>query len=137
MSDALVETIDIAPTLLEAAGLTVPEAMQGRSLDADPDRQRGPGRAQARTSICEFNDAMGGHADQTPRRQWCSTAATSRWSITGTRWASCSTSRAIPDEFDNLWDAADAGALKLERLKYHVDAMMATISVGPPRYVDY
>ena len=31
-SDALVELVDLAPTLLDAAGLPVPAAMQGTSL---------------------------------------------------------------------------------------------------------
>ena len=42
-----------------------------------------------------------------------------------------------PGEFNNLWDLADAQSLKLDRLKYHMDAMMATISAGPERNVAY
>ena len=38
VSDALVELIDIAPTLLELADLPIPQGMQGRSLSADPAR---------------------------------------------------------------------------------------------------
>ena len=32
VSDALVELVDVAPTLLDIAGLEPPEAMRGRSL---------------------------------------------------------------------------------------------------------
>jgi arylsulfatase A-like enzyme len=45
-AEALVEQVDVAPTLLEAAGLPVPESMQGRSLlpilegRAEPNRAR-------------------------------------------------------------------------------------------------
>jgi arylsulfatase len=42
-----------------------------------------------------------------------------------------------PGEFDNLWDDPAARDLKAERLRYHLDAMMQTISVGPPRFVNY
>ena len=42
-----------------------------------------------------------------------------------------------PGEFDNLWDAPDARDLKAELLKHHLDAMMATVSAGPPRNAGY
>jgi hypothetical protein len=42
-----------------------------------------------------------------------------------------------PGEFENLWDDAAARELKMERLKAHLDAMMATVSAGPPRSVAY
>lgn len=58
VSDALVELVDLAPKLLEAAGQNVPEAMQGRSLmplltgQADKDTHK----AQV---VSQFNDALG------------------------------------------------------------------------------
>jgi hypothetical protein len=42
-----------------------------------------------------------------------------------------------PGEFESLWDAKDAQELKLDRIKYHLDALAGTISAGPPRALDY
>ena len=58
-SDALVELLDIPPTLLELAGLSVPDYVQGRSLmpilsgEASPDHHRDFVR-------CEYFDALDG-----------------------------------------------------------------------------
>ncbi|MEO1103832.1 MAG: sulfatase-like hydrolase/transferase, partial [Pseudomonadota bacterium] len=64
-SDALVELVDIAPTLLEAAGMEVPPAMQGESL-----WPLLTGRADLQTHkphvVCEFNDALGSAANPAP-----------------------------------------------------------------------
>ena len=46
LSDAMVEAIDLVPTLLDAVGIEIPAAVQGQSLhaictgDADPDFHR-------------------------------------------------------------------------------------------------
>ena len=56
-SDALVELVDLAPTLLDAANIAVPERMQGESLlpllsgKADLDHHKSH-------VFCEYNDAM-------------------------------------------------------------------------------
>ncbi len=135
VSDALVETIDLAPTLLEAAGLDVPENMQGRSLVPILSGQADPARHKAHV-ISEYYDAMGGHADHSH----ASMVFDGRWKSVvyhGHPVGELFDTAADPQEFDNLWAAPGADALKLDRLKYHVDAMMATISAGPPRFVDY
>ncbi len=72
-SDALVQLTDIAPTLLEIAGLEIPERMDGRSLlpiltgQADPDEFREYVR-------CEFRDAIsmedGTHASMIADKRW-------------------------------------------------------------------
>ena len=72
-SDALVQLTDIAPTLLEVAGLDIPERMNGRSLlpiltgDADPDNFRDYVR-------CEFRNAIrlgdGTHASMIADKRW-------------------------------------------------------------------
>ena len=58
-SEALVELVDIAPTLLELSGQPIPASMQGRSLapiltgiSADP-------HAHKETVLCDFNDSVG------------------------------------------------------------------------------
>jgi hypothetical protein len=42
-----------------------------------------------------------------------------------------------PGEFDNLWDDPAHRDLEAERIRYHLDAMMGTIGIGPPRFVNY
>jgi len=132
-SDALVELVDVAPTLLEAAGLPVPEAMQGRSLVPLL-----TGRAAAHKAhvICEFHDAIGGHPDHSHG----SMVFDGRYkSIVyhGHRIGELYDLETDPGEFDNLWDEPSARGLKLDRLKYHLDAMMGTVSAGPPRVAPY
>lgn len=54
-SDALVEMVDLAPTLLEAAGIVIPPGMQGKSLTPLLTGQT----AQHRDSIyCEYFDSL-------------------------------------------------------------------------------
>ncbi len=72
-SDALVQLTDIAPTLLEVAGLEIPERMNGRSLlpiltgAADPQNFRDYVR-------CEFRNAIrlgdGTHASMIADKRW-------------------------------------------------------------------
>jgi arylsulfatase A-like enzyme len=136
-SDALVETVDVAPTLLEAAGLPVPAAMQGRSLlplmrgQAEPHRHKD-------CVVSEFKDSIGGpqHADHSHG----SMVFDGRYKSVvyhGHRVGELYDTEADPGEFDNLWDDPGARELKLERLKAHLDAMMSTVSAGPPRAVAY
>jgi arylsulfatase A-like enzyme len=134
-SDGLVETLDVAPTLLAAAGLPVPEAMQGRSLLPILEGQADPGRHKPHV-ISEYFDSVGGQPDQTHGTMVCD----GRWKSVvyhGHAIGELYDLASDPGEFDNLWDDPAARDLKAERLRYHLDAMMQTISVGPPRFVNY
>jgi hypothetical protein len=42
-----------------------------------------------------------------------------------------------PQEFENLWLHSDNDALKLKQMRKHMNALMATVDVGPPRFVNY
>lgn len=136
-SEALVESVDVAPTLLEAAGLAVPESMQGKSLlpilegRADPHHHKD-------CAISEFHDSIGGprHTDHTHG----SMVFDGRYKSVvyhGHQVGELYDLQQDPGEFDNLWDDPAARELKMERLKAHLDAMMATVSAGPPRSVAY
>ncbi|WP_439578912.1 sulfatase family protein [Elioraea sp.] len=133
VSEALVELVDIAPTLLEAAGLAVPEPMQGRSLlpilegRADPHRHRPH-------VVAEFKDAIAGGGGD---RSHGSMVFDGRWKSVvyhGHPVGEIFDHAADPGEFDNLWGDV---ALRAERLKAHVDALAATVSAGPPRVAAY
>jgi arylsulfatase len=135
VSDGLVETVDVAPTLLDAAGLPVPESMQGRSLlpilqdSADPTRHKPH-------VISEYFDSVGGQPDRTHGTMVCD----GRWKSVVYHGHAIGELYDLvndPGEFDNLWDDPAARDVKAERIRYHLDAMMQTVSVGPPRFVNY
>lgn len=134
-SDALVETIDLAPTLLEAAGMSIPHGMQGRSLMPILEGRAEP-TVHKRHVISEYYDAMGGHADHTHG----SMVFDGRYKSMvyhGHAVGELYDHASDPHEFENLWDAPHARALKGERIKAHLDAMMSTIGIGPPRSANY
>lgn len=58
-SDALVELVDIAPTLLEMAGEPVPKRMQGKSLVSHLAGGPDGHAAVKQTVLCDFNDSVG------------------------------------------------------------------------------
>jgi arylsulfatase len=133
VSEALVELVDIAPTLLEAAGLAVPEPMQGRSLLPILEGRADPHRHKPHV-VAEFKDAIaGGGGDHSHG----SMVFDGRWKSVvyhGHPVGEIFDHAADPGEFDNLW--ADV-PLRAERLKAHLDAMAATVSAGPPRAAPY
>jgi arylsulfatase len=134
-SEALVETIDVAPTLLDAAGLPVPEPMQGRSLMPILTGQAHPHRHKPHI-VSEYYDAIGGLPDHTH----ASMVFDGRWKSVvyhGHAIGELYDLAEDPGEFENLWDRPEHASQKCDRLKYHLDAMMATISAGPPRRDNY
>lgn len=127
--DGLVELVDIAPTLLEAAGLDVAERMQGRSL----------------LPLCE------GKADSTRFRDFVYSEYYNSWAhkhaygtmlrtehekivvYHGTDQGELYDLRSDPDEFINLWDAVDHQAQKLRLMKMCFDASVLSMDPDPPR----
>jgi arylsulfatase A-like enzyme len=129
-SRALVELVDLAPTVLEAAGLPVPEYMQGRSLEpilsgrADPHRHK-------EVVVCEYNDTL-----DMPDATHASMVFDGRHkSIVyhGHGIGEIYDLQEDPGEFDSLWDDPAFAAKKSELLLQHLDAMAATSSAGIPR----
>jgi arylsulfatase A-like enzyme len=136
-AEALVEQVDVAPTLLEAAGLPVPASMQGRSLLPILEGRADPSRHKPHV-VSEFFDSIGGprHQDHTHG----SMVFDGRHKTVvyhGHRIGELYDLAGDPGEFENLWDVAAARELKLDRLKYHLDALAGTVSAGPPRSVPY
>lgn len=131
-SQALVELVDIAPTLLALVGTPQPWQMQGRSLlqilegRSDPDRHKSH-------VVSEFRDSIAGGGDHTHG----SMVFDGRWKSIiyhGHPVGEIFDLALDPGEFDNLWHDT---ALRAERLKMHLDALAGTISGGPPRILDY
>jgi arylsulfatase A-like enzyme len=131
-SEALVELVDVAPTLLDAAGLDVPWFVQGRSLLPILEGRADPHLHKA-CVVAEFRDSIGGHPDHSHG----SMVFDGRWkSIVyhGHGIGEIFDHAADPGEFADLWDDV---ALRAERLGAHLDALAATIHVGPPRAANY
>lgn len=128
-SDALVELVDLAPTLLASAGVDVPAAMQGRSLvpictgEADPKRHRD-------YVYCEYYNAWTHHRSYgTMMRTRDSKIAVYHGADEGELYDLS----ADPDEFDNLWDQPQHADLRHRLLKQAFEASVFTMDPMPPR----
>ncbi len=133
-ASALVELTDIAPTLLELAGLSPPTWMEGRSLlpilagQAAADRHRDFVR-------CEYYDALplGSGSFATMYRD-------ARWKLNvyhDTGAGELYDLEADPYEFQSLWDDPAHGAIKADLLQKSFDATARAIDWGPPRVTPY
>jgi arylsulfatase A-like enzyme len=138
VSDALVELVDIAPTLLEAAGVEVPSSLQGRSLlpilsgAADP-------AVHKKYVVCDFNDSVGYSVVQEPTQGTMTFDGQTKLAVYHRHGdlAELFDLEKDPGEFDNLWNAPNLDTFKLKRLRAHMDAFTATISAGPDRVATY
>ena len=127
----LTELVDIAPTLLDAAGIERPWAMQGASLLPILEGRADPALGKARV-VSEFRDSIGGHAGSHG-----SMVYDGRWKSVlyhGHAKGEIFDHDSDPGEFDNLWDDV---AIRAERLQAHCDAMAGTVCGGPPRSANY
>lgn len=132
--NALVELTDVAPTLLELAGLAIPERIQGRSLlpiltgQASPDYHRDHVR-------CEYYDAV-----DLPDRSFATMYRGHRWKLVlyhGHEIGEIYDLENDPDEFDSLWDSPAHQALKAELLRKSFDATVRALDYGPSRIMPY
>ncbi|MDH7569557.1 MAG: sulfatase-like hydrolase/transferase, partial [Armatimonadota bacterium] len=131
-SDALVELHDLAPTLLQLAGLEVPERMQARSLlplltgaaDASEHRQH---------VLCEYYRCLGGAPPDAHGTMLCD----GRYKICVYHHSEPGELYDLqedPEEYHNLWDDPGYAALKLELLKRCLDAaVVQTLDPWPPQ----
>lgn len=132
-SDALVELVDLAPTLLEAAGLPVPSAMQGRSLWPILTGRADPAVHKAHV-VSEFNDALGSAAISCPSHGSMYFDGRMKHIVHhGTGLGELYDLGTDPGEFDNLFDDPAHAALRADLMRRHFDAMMATSGAGSER----
>ncbi len=135
-SGALVELVDIAPTLLEAAALPVPEFMQGKSLlplleGAAPLDRHKP------YVLCEFFDAL---SLPDGRGSRASMYFDGRYKLSvyhDVGLGELFDLRSDPSEFHDLWPKTECSTLKAELLTRHFNAMMMSTGRGPNRTADY
>ncbi|MEM7028652.1 MAG: sulfatase-like hydrolase/transferase [Chloroflexota bacterium] len=128
-SSALIELSDIAPTLLEAAGLPEYAGMQAQSLwplltgDSTPDHHRD-------TVYCEYYDAWTHDAASATmlRNEQFKFVACHQLS-TGELYDL----KTDPTETQNLWDDAAYASTKLDLFQQLSDRMAQTVDPLPPR----
>ncbi|MGQ9632451.1 MAG: sulfatase family protein [bacterium] len=133
-SDALVELVDLAPTLLDAVGLEVPYYMQGKSLFPILTGEANPNHHKPHV-ICEYNDAV-----DLPNATHGSMYFDGRYKIAVYHGHSIGEIYDLeddPGEFENLWNDPECKDLKVELLMKHFDAMMATSGAGIKRTGSY
>ncbi len=130
ISEALVEAVDIAPTLAEAAGLAMAEDTHGRSLlpiltgEAPLDEHRDFVRS-------EYHDAVEGDDESS-----ASMYRDRRWKLVvyhGNEIGELYDLEADPTESHDLWDDPTHLAIKAELLQRSYDASIAVLDLGPDR----
>ncbi|NQT39543.1 MAG: sulfatase-like hydrolase/transferase [Planctomycetes bacterium] len=128
-ADGLVELVDLAPTLLEAAGIEVPESVQGRSLlpiltgGADPACHR-------EAVYSEYYNAW------THKRSYGTMVRTEREKIVvyhGIDEGELYDLEEDPDEFHNLWDDPSRWSMKMRLMKRAFDTSVLTMDPMPLR----
>ncbi|MBZ6086213.1 sulfatase-like hydrolase/transferase [Streptomyces olivaceus] len=128
----LVELVDLAPTLLDAAGLPKGPGMQGRSLwplltgAADPEPLR-------EDVYCEYYNAMPWHPDPAPQATMIRTADHKLVAFHGLDTGELYDLRADPGEHVNLWNSAEHTAVKAGLLVRLADRMAWTVDPLPGR----
>jgi len=129
---SLVELIDIAPTLLDLAGVAIPERMQGRSLrslltDADaPDFHREFAR-------CEYYSALNPDSREEFSGSYATMIRDDRYKLIvyhGHDIGELFDLENDPDEFDNLWDDLVMMPVKLRLMRQSFDALAFAVDTG-------
>ena len=138
-SDALVELVDIAPTLLDAAEIDIPESMQGKSLmpllSGDTELHQHKSHV-----FCQYHDAMAAGTVQLAGREFDASHGTmyfdGRYKLCvyhGHEIGELYDLESDPHEFDDLWSNPDYRDLKFQLLGKHLDAFAAKTSAGIER----
>ena len=133
-SNALVELIDLAPTVLEAAGVPVPSRMQGLSLvgmlNGNSDLHNHKDHV-----VCEYHDAV-----DLPNATHASMYFDGRYKTAvyhGRGIGELYDLLKDPDECNDLWKHDEYRDLKEELILKHFDAMMAASGPGVERTSSY
>ena len=129
---ALVELLDIAPTLLELAGEPIPARMQGislRKLLSD-----GGAQDQHRDFVrCEYYSAINPAMTENYSGTYATMIRDERYKLVvyhGHGLGELFDLEADPDEFDNLWDDAALSGIKLDLMQRSFDALALATDTG-------
>jgi len=132
-SNALVELVDITPTLLELNGLPVPETMQGKSLlpilegKADPNHHR------------DFVRSVFYRVLEGPQ-SYATMIRTHEYKLVnyhGHEVGELFDLTNDPHEFENQWDNPEYASVRFDLMKKSFDALAFAVDTGPPRVGRY
>jgi len=132
-TDALVELLDIAPTLLDYAGLAAPEKMAGRSLR---DLLEGKTETHRESVRCEYYRAL---SLSTPGREGWGQGSfgtmirDERYKLVlyhGHDFGELFDLEKDPDEFDNLWERSEYSEIRFNLMQKAFDQTVAAIDLG-------
>lgn len=130
--ESLVELVDLAPTLLEAAHLSVPPAMQGRSLW--PILSNSHQQDTHRNDVyCEYYNAMPWHSNP---KAYGTMVRTKRYKLAlmhGQSSGELYDLEIDPSETCNLWNDPRSSSIKSQLLQLLCDRMAWTIDPLPER----
>ena len=131
-SNALVELVDLAPTILEWAGLDRHPAMQGQTLQplltgkTDLDHHRDD-------VYSEYYNSMPGHKDPQAHATMVRTDRHKLVAAHGTGGGELYDLEADPNETRNLWNDSDYTLVRLDLMTRLTDRMAWTVDPWPPR----
>ena len=123
----LSSTVDIAPTILERAGLRPYFGIQGRSLLPQLDGE--PGRDAL---LIEFNDSGYRLGFSSPAR--VRTLLTERWQLSvyhDQNWGELYDRHADPRQVNNVWDVADYHPVRAELMEQLTHALIGLMDESP------
>jgi arylsulfatase A-like enzyme len=127
--DALVELVDIAPTLLELTGVEIPYSMQGQSLYPILTGQSDPTKHKDHV-YCEYYYALLGSHDHIYATMYYD----GKHKIVvyhGQRTGELYNHDADPHEYNNLWNRPDMLEVKLDLMQKCFDASIQTVDPKP------
>ena len=128
-SDALVELVDLVPTLLEIVGLPIPETMQGKSLLpiltglTNGDYHRDSVRS-------EYYKVLSGTAS------YATMIRDQRYKLInyhGHELGELFDLELDPNEFENLWNNPDYTEIRFQLMQKNFDALAFAVDTGSPR----
>lgn len=140
-SDALVELIDVAPTLLELTGLEVPERMQGKSLLPILTGQKSPNHHKDYVRS-EFYDTLENRPEEGQKEPAFVTMLRDKQFKLINYHGHPEGGELFdlvndPGEFNNLWNHPDYQDIRFEMMRKSFDKTVRAIDIGPERIGRY
>jgi len=132
-SDALVELVDIVPTLLDITGLPHPRRMHGRSLLPIMTGAAAPGHHRDAVRV-EYYQALGGRIRERFQIEHATMVRDRRHKLVvyhGHEPGELFDLQEDPDEFTNLWDDPASAGVKQALMKRCLDVMALAVDTGP------